>query len=126
MAIINRAEDLVPSGIYMGMTGDVWRQIKGRWTGHTGGAYDDPALFVDREGPLTPLVPESSGAKRPSIIIAVADALAATASDEDGWLSDAQMADPQVDGNSFVSFCGEGTIDLHHIAEIAEREAARS
>jgi len=49
-------------------------------------------------------------------------ALIADVHEEDGWLSDAQNAqlDTTWSGDA-VSFCGEGSIDLSHVASIAAR-----
>ena len=49
-------------------------------------------------------------------------ALLADVHEKDGWLSDAQHAqlDTTWSGDA-VTFCGEGSIDLSHIASIAER-----
>lgn len=37
---------------------------------------------------------------------------------EHGWLSDAQDAQLRVSYDSAVEFCGEGSIDLHHLVSI--------
>lgn len=46
--------------------------------------------------------------------------LASTAFDDDGWMSDAQDAQLEWDGNGqTLHFCGEGSIDVGHAVSIA-------
>lgn len=49
----------------------------------------------------------------------IAEALVADAHADDGWLSDAQTAQLNVNSDGSVSFCGEGSIDVAHVASIA-------
>lgn len=51
--------------------------------------------------------------------VRVAEVLADTVNDDDGWLSDAQNADLNLEEDSFVEFSGYGSIDIQHIASIA-------
>ena len=54
---------------------------------------------------------------------AVVNALISDVHQEDGWLSDAQDARLRIEEGSRVHFCGEGSIDVSHIAEIAHVDA---
>lgn len=49
----------------------------------------------------------------------IAEALVTDAHADDGWLSDAQTARLSVNTEGSVSFCGEGSIDVAHVASIA-------
>lgn len=49
----------------------------------------------------------------------IAEALVADAHADDGWLSDAQTARLSVNTEGSVFFCGEGSIDVAHVASIA-------
>lgn len=40
---------------------------------------------------------------------------------EYGWLSDAQHAQLRSSYDGTVEFCGEGSIDLHHLVSIVEQ-----
>lgn len=46
-------------------------------------------------------------------------ALITTARDEDGWASDMQDAQLRLVNDGWVAFCGEGAVDIRHIAEHA-------
>lgn len=49
------------------------------------------------------------------------EALAAGVHEGDGWMSDAQNAQLEWDGpNRVIHFCGQGSIDVGHLAAIAE------
>lgn len=50
-------------------------------------------------------------------------ALITTARDEDGWASDMQDAQLRLVDDEWVAFCGEGAVDIQHIAEHAARIA---
>ena len=51
----------------------------------------------------------------------IAEALTADVHNEDGWLSSAQSADLHVGSGDEVFFCGEGSIDVSHVAGLVLR-----
>lgn len=53
---------------------------------------------------------------------AAIDALAEETHDDCGWFSDGQQAQPHYDETmQSVEFCGYGSIDLHHVADLVIR-----